>query len=238
MAVLTVGHQDDFGGGLLEDVGHLTGGFLHPKEGLLGARGLGLTAKRVFDVIGATILLLLGAPLLLTIAALVRLTSKGPALYVQERIGRDGQPFNFYKFRSMHTQAHDVRVALEADNEATGPVFKIKHDPRITPVGRILRKLSLDELPQLVNVLTGSMSLVGPRPPLREEVAAYSTYERQRLMVTPGLTCIWQVSGRSDIGFDEWVAMDLAYIRQWSLWLDLQILVRTLPAVVTGRGAY
>lgn len=207
-------------------------------QGLLGATPGQVLAKRIVDVVGALAMLVLAAPLLAIIAVLVRATSRGPALFVQERVGRDGTPFRFYKFRSMRVDAEEVRAELESDNEATGPVFKIKADPRITSVGRILRALSLDELPQLVSVLAGSMSLVGPRPPLPTEVQRYSSYELQRLAVTPGLTCIWQVSGRSDICFEEWVEMDLAYIRRWSLALDLRILVQTLPAVLSGRGAY
>ncbi len=207
-------------------------------QGLLGASAGAVLTKRMVDVGGALLMLVLTAPLLAIIALLVRATSPGPALFVQDRVGRDGRTFRFYKFRSMRADAEDVRDELEAGNEATGPVFKIKDDPRVTSVGRVLRALSLDELPQLVSVLTGSMSLVGPRPPLPTEVERYSSHERQRLAVTPGLTCIWQVSGRSDICFEEWVEMDLAYIRRWSLALDLRILLQTLPAVLSGRGAY
>ncbi len=212
--------------------------YLEPDVGLLGASPGHARAKRTLDVVGALVLLVLLAPLMLVVAGLVRLTSSGPVLYSQERIGRGGESFRFFKFRTMIPDADKVRTDLLERNEAAGPVFKMRRDPRITPVGRVLRKLSIDELPQLFSVLDGTMSLVGPRPPLPEEVAAYTTWEQQRLLVNPGLTCIWQVSGRSDIGFERWVAMDLAYIRSWNIGLDLQILLRTLPAVLTGRGAY
>ncbi len=223
---------------VLDDVDAAEPASLDIGQGLLGASAGERLAKRAVDVVGALTMLILLAPLLAIIALVVRATSPGPALFVQDRVGRDDRTFRFYKFRSMRVDAEEVRGGLETDNEATGPVFKIKADPRVTPVGRILRVLSLDELPQLVSVLTGSMSLVGPRPPLPIEVDRYSSHERQRLTVTPGLTCIWQVSGRSDICFEEWVEMDLAYIRRWSLALDLRILLQTLPAVLSGRGAY
>lgn len=206
--------------------------------GLLVAAPRELLAKRVLDIVVAVVALTLLAPLMLVVAVMVSMSSRGPALYVQERIGRDGRSINFPKFRSMYVGADERREELHGANEADGPVFKIRQDPRITPIGRILRKFSLDELPQLLSVVRGDMSLVGPRPPLPNEVAAYDDRERARLAVTPGLTCIWQVSGRSDLCFDEWVDMDLAYIRGWSLALDVRILLLTLPAVISGRGAY
>lgn len=205
--------------------------------GLAIARPGELRLKRALDVAVATTLLVLLAPLMVVVALLVRLTSPGPALYVQDRVGKGGEHFRIWKFRSMVVDAHERLDELADDNEVSGPVFKMEQDPRVTRVGRVIRRLSLDELPQLFNVVEGSMSLVGPRPPLPHEVATYSAHQYQRLSVAPGLTCIWQVSGRSEIGFDQWVEMDLEYIRTWSLGLDLAILARTLPAVVSGDGA-
>lgn len=206
--------------------------------GLLSASRWQLVTKRAIDVIASAVLLILLLPLLLLTAAAVRLTSRGSALYVQERIGRGGRPFSMYKFRSMHVTAHERRGDVEHLNEARGPVFKIRRDPRVTAIGLVIRRLSIDELPQLINVLLGQMSLVGPRPPLPEEFRVYDARELERLRVLPGLTCIWQVSGRSDLYFDTWVEMDLEYIRSWSLRQDLKLLLLTLPAVVSGRGAY
>lgn len=194
--------------------------------------------KRALDIVGAVALLVVLSPLMLLVALVVACTSRGPILYHQPRVGRGGKVFDFYKFRTMYRDADARRWELSEENEADGPVFKIRQDPRITPVGRILRKLSIDELPQLVSVLNGTMSLVGPRPPLPAEVEHYSVRERQRLSVKPGLTCIWQVSGRSDIGFEEWVEMDLDYISGWTPSMDVRILLLTIPAVLLGRGAY
>jgi lipopolysaccharide/colanic/teichoic acid biosynthesis glycosyltransferase len=185
---------------------------------------------------------LVALPILVVLCALIgiaiRLDSAGPVLYAQTRIGRDGKPFTMYKFRSMRRDAEKLRKSLDALNEAEGPVFKIKRDPRITRVGAILRKTSLDELPQLINVLLGHMSLVGPRPPLPDEVEKYNDYQFGRLAVTPGITCIWQVEGRSSVSFDRWVELDLEYIRTQSLWLDLKILLRTIAVVAKGTGAW
>jgi exopolysaccharide biosynthesis polyprenyl glycosylphosphotransferase len=206
--------------------------------GLLDAAGWQVVVKRAADLIGGVLLLTLLLPIMLIAAMLVRVTSPGPALYVQKRIGKDGRPFRMYKFRSMRRGAHLTREELRNLNEVSGPVFKIRRDPRITPVGRWLRRLSIDELPQLINVLRGEMSLVGPRPPLLEEYVTYSQRERERLSVKPGLTCIWQVSGRSDLDFRTWVEMDLEYIANWSLRRDVRILLLTIPAVFSGRGAY
>jgi lipopolysaccharide/colanic/teichoic acid biosynthesis glycosyltransferase len=197
-----------------------------------------LFVKRSIDILGSLVFLILLLPLLVVTALAVLLTSKGAPLYVQERIGRDGKAFRMLKFRSMRRDAHRDREDLLHLNQASGPVFKIPEDPRITPVGRLIRKLSIDELPQLVNVLRGDMSLVGPRPPLPEEYRTYSERERGRLAVTPGITCVWQVSGRSNVDFETWVAMDLRYIRSWTIRKDLLILLKTIPAVVSGRGAY
>lgn len=206
--------------------------------GLLDAAAWQVAVKRVADLIGGILLLTLLFPIMLIAALLVRITSPGPALYVQERIGRSGESFRMYKFRSMRRGAHLTREELRNLNEVSGPVFKIRRDPRITTVGRWLRRLSIDELPQLINVLRGDMSLVGPRPPLSEEYATYTDRERERLSVKPGLTCIWQISGRSDLDFRTWVEMDLEYIATWNLRRDLRILLLTIPAVFSGRGAY
>jgi lipopolysaccharide/colanic/teichoic acid biosynthesis glycosyltransferase len=194
--------------------------------------------KRGMDIVGASVLLVLVSPLLLLAGIAVVLTSSGGPIFACERIGRDGRPFTMYKIRSMVRGADVLRSRYEGENERSGPIFKMRRDPRITRVGRVLRKLSIDELPQLVNVLRGEMSLVGPRPPLPAEYERYGKRERQRLLMTPGMTGIWQVSGRSEVDFDEWVDMDLEYITSWSLGLDLKLLVLTIPAVLSGRGAY
>jgi exopolysaccharide biosynthesis polyprenyl glycosylphosphotransferase len=195
--------------------------------------------KAAVDRTAAAFLLLLIAPVLLSIAAAIRLTSRGPAFFRQTRIGKDGREFTMIKFRTMVVDAEARRAALAADNErAEGLLFKIRNDPRITPLGRILRKYSVDELPQIINVLTGSMSLVGPRPPLPEEVALYGDDVRRRLLVKPGVTGLWQISGRSDLTWDESVRLDLRYVENWSLTLDLMILWKTAFTVLRGAGAY
>jgi exopolysaccharide biosynthesis polyprenyl glycosylphosphotransferase len=193
---------------------------------------------RLVDVSLSIIMLLLGSPLWLCIALAVKLTSSGPIILKQTRIGLGGKPFKVYKFRSMYRDADQRLAYLIPHNEAQGPLFKMKEDPRITPVGRFLRRTSLDEFPQLINVLNGEMSLVGPRPPLPEEVALYEDWQKGRLAIKPGLTGLWQVRGRSDLSFDEGVLMDLYYIENWSLRLYFQILLRTIPAVLFSRGAY
>ena len=197
-----------------------------------------LTVKRAFDIVASAAALVLLAPLMALVATAIKLESPGPAFYTQVRLGRNGRPFRFAKFRSMVLAADEMREQLGELNEVSGPVFKIRHDPRITRVGRIVRKLSIDELPQLWHVLCGDMSLVGPRPPTPEEVRDYKPWQRERLAVTPGLTCIWQVSGRSDVPFERWVEMDIDYVRTRTLLLDLKILLLTIPAVLSGRGAY
>ncbi len=202
-----------------------------------GLKGWRAVAKRAIDIVLSLFALIVLSPLMLLIALAVKLDSPGPAIFKQARIGKKGKPFTFYKFRSMHQNAEEIRASLMHLNEADGPVFKIKQDPRITRVGRILRKTSLDELPQFFNVLKGDMSLVGPRPPLPCEVERYTKYQRRRLSVTPGITCIWQISGRSDVTFDRWVEMDLEYIRNQSLLTDAIILLKTIPAVLLQRGA-
>ena len=197
-----------------------------------------LIAKRVMDVVICGVGLVLLSPLLALIALWVKMDSQGPVLFKQLRIGRHQKPFYCLKFRSMTVDAEARRRELEHLNEVDGPVFKIRDDPRVTRAGRILRKLSLDEFPQLWNVMTGEMTLVGPRPPLPAEVEKYEPWMLQRLEVTPGITCFWQISGRSNVTFDEWMRMDLDYIRQCSIMTDIKILVRTIPAVLFGKGVY
>ncbi|KUL29326.1 sugar transferase [Actinoplanes awajinensis] len=194
--------------------------------------------KDLVDRVGALVLLMLFAPVLLGVALCVRLTSRGPVLFRQVRVGRDGQMFRIFKFRSMYVDAEARLTELRHLNEHDGVLFKIRDDPRITPVGQWLRRFSLDELPQLLNVLSGRMSLVGPRPPLPTEVAAYADDVRRRLAVKPGMTGLWQVSGRSDLSWEEAVRLDLRYVENWSLSLDLVILLRTMTAVVRSSGAY
>lgn len=197
------------------------------------------TVKRALDVVVSALALLLLSPLFLLTYLAVRLTSRGPAVFSQTRVGRDGRHFQFYKFRSMYVDAEMRKAALLAQNESAGGIiFKMKNDPRITPVGRVLRKFSIDELPQLWNVLRGDMTLVGPRPPVPSEVAQYTLEERKRLNVIPGLTCTWQVSGRSNIPFQEQVRLDKEYIRTHGLWNDFKILLKTIPAILSGKGAY
>jgi exopolysaccharide biosynthesis polyprenyl glycosylphosphotransferase len=197
-----------------------------------------LWVKRVLDVLGAGVGVLLLSPLMLLIAAGVKATSPGPALFAQERIGLNKRRFRMFKFRTMVADAVSLQDELEALNEMSGAAFKIEHDPRITPFGRLLRRTSLDELPQLFNVLAGKMSLVGPRPlPMRDVDRFDEPWLVRRFSVLPGLTCLWQIGGRNTLGFDDWMALDLRYIDEWSLWLDLNILLKTLPAVVRGTGA-
>jgi len=211
---------------------------VEPATGLLAAGRFELALKRTADIVLGAIGIVLLSPVLLVIGLLIRLTSRGPALFVQERVGKDGARFRMLKFRSMRLDAHELRHEHLELNHHDGPIFKIRDDPRVTRVGRWLRRLSLDELPQLGNVLAGQMSLVGPRPPLPEEYEQFTARERGRLAVKPGVTCIWQVSGRSDLDFETWVAMDLEYIERWSPWLDVELLFRSVPAVLRSRGAY
>ncbi|MFD0368106.1 sugar transferase [Streptomyces sp. NPDC059071] len=208
------------------------------EGGLLAASRRQLLEKRLLDLALGLLALVLLSPVFLVAACLIKLTSPGPVLYPQERIGRDGEPFLMFKLRSMRLGAESQRSAYLHLNESTGPLFKIRRDPRVTPVGRVLRRWSIDELPQLLNVIHGEMSLVGPRPPLPEECEHYGPRERQRLLVKPGITCVWQVSGRSDIPFAEQVRMDLDYIATWDLRSDIRLLARTVPAVLGRRGAY
>lgn len=194
--------------------------------------------KRVLDVLLSLAFLACLSPLLLLTALLVKLTSPGPVFFVQDRIGLNKRRFGVYKFRTMFADAEKRMAELEHLNEVSGPVFKIRNDPRITPVGRFLRKTSIDELPQLFNVLLGEMSMVGPRPlPVRDYKGFDRDWHRRRFSVRPGITCLWQISGRSDISFDRWMELDMEYIDNWSLWLDLKILALTVPAVMRGSGA-
>ncbi len=197
-----------------------------------------LMLKRGLDVVVAGLFLLLMAPLFVLIALAILLDNPGPILFSQMRVGRNNKPFRFYKFRSMVQNAPALQAQLMAENEAAGPIFKMRRDPRITRVGRILRKYSLDELPQLFSVLRGEMSLVGPRPHLPAEVAQYETHQLERLTVQPGLVCLREICGRSELTFERWIELDLQYIACRSLWTDLNILVRLVPAVIGGRGAY
>lgn len=195
-------------------------------------------AKRIIDIFGALLAMLLFSPLLLATAIAIKLSSRGPILFSQERYGLNKQRFRMFKFRTMVPDAEARQAALESRNEAQGPVFKIKNDPRVTPIGRFLRRASLDELPQFINVLKGDMSLVGPRPlPLRDVARFNDTWLMRRFSVKPGLTCLWQVQGRSGTTFDQWIAYDLEYIDNWSPLLDCKILLLTIPAVLRGSGA-
>jgi len=214
------------------------GPWLSADANLLNASAAKLAVRRALDISVAIVGSILLLPLFVTTAIAVKTTSRGPVFFRQSRVGQHGVEFVFYKFRSMKSCAEDVRGDLLGNNECVGPIFKMRQDPRMTRVGRWIRRASIDELPQLWHVLKGDMSLVGPRPPLTTEVAEYGEWEHQRLTVKPGITCIWQVSGRSDLDFDTWVSMDIEYVENWSLWLDLSLLLRTIPAVLTGKGAY
>ena len=196
-----------------------------------------LLAKRILDVLVSATMLLVLAPLWLVIAALIKLTSPGPVFFAQERMGMNRRKFQLYKFRSMYVDAEARKKELAALNEMEGPVFKIRNDPRVTKIGKLLRKTSLDEIPQLWNVLKGEMSLVGPRPPLPNEVDQYEWLQHRRLSIKPGLTCLWQVGGRNNLSFAQWMELDREYCENWSIWLDLRILFKTVPVVLLGKGA-
>ncbi|HWX52145.1 MAG TPA: sugar transferase, partial [Solirubrobacteraceae bacterium] len=200
--------------------------------------GVDFALKRTFDIVGATLLLVLLSPMLLTITLAVRLSSRGPAFFRSTRRGIGQRPFACLKFRTMHTNAEEHQADLEELNEASGALFKIRDDPRLTRVGRVLRRFSLDELPQLVNVLRGEMSLVGPRPLPERDYAMLEDWHRKRYLVLPGITGLWQVSGRSELDFDDLVHLDFIYLERWSLALDVTILLKTVPAVISRRGAY
>ena len=190
------------------------------------------------DLIIGTWLLLMALPLMLLTAAVIKLTSRGPVIFRQKRVGRGGRIFTMYKFRSMQQGAEDIRPLVQDLNEKDGPVFKIRDDPRLTPTGRFVRRSSIDELPQLINVLRGEMSLVGPRPMLVDEARQDHRMARVRTAVKPGLTCLWQISGRCELSYEDWLRLDLYYLRNRGLLLDLMILVQTVPAVISGHGAY
>ncbi|MGH2911858.1 MAG: sugar transferase, partial [Solirubrobacteraceae bacterium] len=200
--------------------------------------GIDFALKRTFDVVGSTMLLLLFSPLFVAITLAVRLTSRGPAFYRSMRPGIGQLPFACLKFRTMYCDAEEHQPRLEELNEADGALFKIRDDPRLTPVGRLLRRFSLDELPQLVNVVRGEMSLVGPRPLPERDFELLADWHRKRYLVLPGITGLWQVSGRSELDFDDLVHLDFIYLERWSLALDLAILLKTIPAVIMQRGAY
>jgi exopolysaccharide biosynthesis polyprenyl glycosylphosphotransferase len=204
----------------------------------LPQRASDLLIKRILDVVLASVALVIASPLMVVTAVAIKLDSKGPVFFTQERVGQNGRRFSLYKFRTMESGSGDVPAHLRERNEMNGPVFKLRRDPRITGVGRVLRRWSVDELPQLWNVLRGDMSLVGPRPQLPNEVAEYERWQRRRLSMKPGVTGLWQASGRNEIDFEEWIRLDLQYIDNWSVKEDLRILARTLPAVISGRGAH
>ena len=196
-----------------------------------------LCIKRSIDLFVSLLCLIVLFPIFLIVSILIKFTSRGTIFFKQRRVGLNGRNFNLYKFRSMYKDAQNKFVDVAHLNEMKGPVFKMKDDPRITPLGKFLRKTSIDELPQLYNVLVGHMSLVGPRPPIPAEVNEYQLWHRRRLSMRPGLTCLWQISGRNKIDFDEWMRLDLKYLDNWSLWLDFEILVKTIPTVLFGVGA-
>ncbi|MDH4386680.1 MAG: sugar transferase [Caulobacter sp.] len=212
-----------------------------PLPGLVIGGGrdvtLELLIKRLMDVIASIVLIILLGPLLVAIAILVAVTSPGPVLYACDWVGQGGRPFRGYKFRTMIPDADAREAELQSRNEMSGPAFKMANDPRVTGLGRMLRKYSLDELPQLWSVLKGDLSLVGPRPPRAHEFARFTEFQRQKLSAQQGITCLWQVEGRHRISdYDEWVALDIEYIRNWSLWLDIKILFRTVGVVIRGTG--
>jgi exopolysaccharide biosynthesis polyprenyl glycosylphosphotransferase len=196
-----------------------------------------LVIKECMDRIGGLIGLALAFPVLLISGLMIKLEDGGPVFFRQIRSGKNGRPFTMFKFRTMVADAETLKEKLSTKNEMTGPVFKIRKDPRVTKVGGLLRKLSIDEIPQFYNVLRGEMSLVGPRPPLPSEVLGYDRWQRRKLSVKPGLTCLWQINGRNAVDFEHWMKLDLEYIDNWSLWLDTKILVKTIPAVLRGDGA-
>jgi len=195
--------------------------------------------KRAMDILLAGGLIVIFTPFFIIVSLVIKLTSKGPIIFKQIRVGRNGRHFKFYKFRSMRTDAEIAKKNIMSKNESSdGVIFKMKKDPRLTPIGGFIRKYSIDELPQLFNVLIGDMSLVGPRPPLPSEVVEYTLEDRKRLHIKPGITCLWQISGRSDIPFRQQVQLDEQYIKSSGFWADFKILLRTIPAVVMGKGAY
>lgn len=221
------------------NAGHFSQEEQQVAELLMPAGSLGYAfAKRAMDLVFALLFLVVLAPLMIVVAITIKLTSRGGVFFTQFRAGKNGKPFKMYKFRSMWQGAQSDRIFMSQLNEKTGPVFKISDDPRLTPIGRFLRRSSIDELPQLFNVLKGQMSLVGPRPLWLYEAKKVEGSARLRTAVKPGLTCLWQISGRSELSYDEWTRLDLFYIRHRSIPLDLLILIQTLPAVLSAHGAY
>lgn len=194
--------------------------------------------KRLFDVLLSGFALLMLSPIFLITAIAIKLEDNGPVFFTQDRAGKDLKPFKMYKFRSMYVDADKKLAEMMKDNEQTGHAFKIKNDPRITKVGKIIRRLSIDELPQLLNIIKGDMSIVGPRPILIFQMEECNAYQQQRLIVQPGLTCYWQISGRANIKWEQWVELDLDYIQDMGLWTDLKMIVKTIPAIFSGDGAY
>lgn len=230
----------------LKEAKHRADDFGHGDEPLIGhdstiVDAWGLAIKRMIDVVASCTAIIVLSPVMVITAALVKITAPGPIFFVQKRLGRNKRMFEIFKFRTMVVDAEKRLKEIEHQNEVSGPVFKIKHDPRITPLGRFLRKTSIDELPQLFNVLKGDMSLVGPRPLQVRDYELFDTlgqdWQRRRFSVRPGITCLWQIKGRSSIPFEKWMELDLQYIRNWSLWLDFEILAKTVPAVLKGSGA-
>lgn len=194
--------------------------------------------KRLMDVLLSAAALLVLSPVFLITAVVIKCEDRGPVFFVQQRAGKDMKPFSIYKFRSMYVNADEKMVEMMKHNEQTGHAFKIKDDPRITRTGKVIRRFSIDELPQLINIIKGDMSIVGPRPILTFQMEECSPYERQRLVVRPGLTCYWQIGGRADVTWEEWVELDLDYIEDMGLWTDLKMILRTVPVVFSGDGAY
>lgn len=206
---------------------------IEPRKGIIY-----LFFKRAMDIVGSAIGLILLSPLFILVALAIKVEDpKGKVFFAQKRCGKNNKPFQMYKFRSMVSNAEELLEELMEQNEMDGPVFKIKEDPRITRVGKFIRKTSIDELPQLFNILMGDMSIVGPRPAIPHEVAEYNDYQSQRLLVKPGLTCIWQVSGRNSIGFDEWIDMDLEYIEKRNLWMDIKLIFKTVGVLFGDENA-
>lgn len=204
----------------------------------IALKGWQKVSKRLFDLFFSVLFIIISLPFTLYTAIAIKLTSRGSVFFKQKRVGRNGRIFNMFKFRTMVINADELKPSLTSINDSVGPIFKIKKDPRITIIGRILRRYSLDELPQLINVLIDQMSLVGPRPPLISEVKEYEKWQLRRIDTVPGMTGLWQVSGRSDLPFDKMAKLDLYYIKNWSIWLDIYILIKTIPAILSGKGAY
>jgi lipopolysaccharide/colanic/teichoic acid biosynthesis glycosyltransferase len=196
-----------------------------------------LIIKRVIDIIGALCGILFLSPVMIVVGIWIKLDSKGVIFFIQNRVGKDGREFMMYKFRSMCTEAEFFLDRLQDKNEMSGPMFKIKEDPRVTKVGRFIRKTSIDELPQLFNILKGEMSIVGPRPSLPKEVAQFTSFQKQRLIAKPGLTCYWQIRGRSDVSFEEWMKMDVKYLEERNTWIDIRLIFMTIRVLIGDEGA-